>query len=96
MLWCNLYRLFALQRSRAAIDTQFEIVDTFQKGEEIVSAIGNNGYHVGELSPEVLAEFAFSNKRQLKQFTMGDEDEVKSLLDNFMGVDGQERREFVG
>lgn len=51
---------------------------------------------LGELDPKTLAEFAFSNKRQLKQFTMGDEDEVKSLLENFMGVDGQERREFVG
>lgn len=51
---------------------------------------------LGELDPKTLAEFAFSNKRQLKQFTMGDEDEVKSLLDNFMGIDGQERREFVG
>ena len=50
---------------------------------------------LGELDPEVLAEFVFSNKRVLKQYTMDDEDMVRQLLENFMGQDGAERREFV-
>jgi DNA gyrase/topoisomerase IV subunit B len=42
-----------------------------------------------------LAEFVFSNKRVLKQYTMEDEEMVKQLLENFMGEDAAERREFV-
>lgn len=50
---------------------------------------------LGELSPEILAKFSFSNSRELIQFTMEDEEVVAQLLENFMGVDGEERREFV-
>ena len=50
---------------------------------------------LGELDPKVLAEFAFSDKRILIQYTIEDEEMVNNLLENFMGVDGTERREFV-
>lgn len=50
---------------------------------------------LGELNPKVLAEFSFSDKRNLYQYTMEDEAMVRQLLENFMGVDGAERREFV-
>ena len=50
---------------------------------------------LGELNQDVLAEFAFSPKRRLVQYRMTDEDMVEQLLENFMGVDGDERREFV-
>ena len=50
---------------------------------------------IGELDPKVLGEFAFSSKRVLKQFRIEDYDMVQQLLNNFMGVDGEERREFV-
>jgi DNA gyrase subunit B len=50
---------------------------------------------LGEVNPEVLAQFTFSNSRVLKQYKMEDEEMVQQLLENFMGEDGAERREFV-
>jgi len=50
---------------------------------------------LGEVDAKVLAGFAFSPQRMLKQYIMSDEDLVANLLENFMGVDGEERREFV-
>ena len=50
---------------------------------------------LGEVSPTELAKFTFSTERRLLQYTMDDEEMVEQLFENFMGIDGAERREFV-
>ena len=50
---------------------------------------------LGELEPEILAEFAFSKQREIVCLAMEDEKETEKLLESFMGVDASERRDFV-
>lgn len=50
---------------------------------------------LGEIEPELLAEFALSDKRKLVQFEMQDEEKVAELLEQFMGLDTEYRKEFV-
>jgi DNA gyrase/topoisomerase IV subunit B len=47
------------------------------------------------MPPKLLADFAFSSKRDLIQYSMEDEERVAELLMQFMGVDAEARREFV-
>lgn len=59
-------------------------------------AIISRNKGLGEIEPELLAEFALSDKRKLVQFQMEDEERVSELLEQFMGTDAEYRREFVG
>jgi DNA gyrase subunit B len=79
-------------------ETQYVFTET--EMAKVIPTLPKNAIYtrmkgLGELDPKILAEFAFSENRKLKQYKMADEAMVNQLLQNFMGVDGEERREFV-
>lgn len=59
------------------------------------TAIVSRNKGLGELEPEILARFALSEQRQIIPLTMEDEEKTEQLLEDFMGRDATERREFV-
>lgn len=79
-------------------ETQYVFTET--EMAKVIPTLPKNAIYtrmkgLGELDPKILAEFAFSENRKLKQYKMADEAMVNQLLQNFMGVDGEQRREFV-
>ena len=64
--------------------------------EEIVSACGNTGLHVGELQADVLSKTAMNpDTRNIISVTMEDAKQVAESFDAWMGNDIETRKEFI-
>lgn len=64
--------------------------------EEIVSACGNTGLHVGELQADVLSKTAMNpDTRNIISVTMEDAKKVAESFSAWMGNDIETRKEFI-
>ena len=64
------------------------------KLEEIVSAIRNNGVHVGEINAATLKEICFEHQRY-KRITVNDVKEAEKLLEILEGKNVEPRKQFI-
>lgn len=81
--------------STEAIDKLWETDDALVS-EEIVSACGNAGLHVGELQADVLSETAMNTEtRNIIKVTMEDAKKVAESFSTWMGDDIESRKDFI-